>query len=637
MRTINLVVLAFISFNTIAQNLNSGLVVCLPMNGNATDFSGYNNNGAINNASLTSDRFGNPNSAYLFNGTNSYISIPFSTSIDSIEIKDELTITAWCNVFNWYQNWNVFPIVNKHNATTDYGWDYNIQAPVGCSEQLFVANISQQSNLCAYTAPGTTTFNSWNHYAITYSKSSGIFRAYKNGALTTTLVINNLQLENTGTGSVYIGYSPAGPDEYADGKIDDLKMYCRALSPTEILAVYNGSAACCVSAPITPLSINGTTTVCSGAASVYSVVPVSGASSYSWAMPNGWLGSSTTNSILAMPVATGVLSVTAINSCGTGSAQTLTITVIPAPTVTVAGVTSICAGAGLTLVASGANSYSWSNGSQNSTLQVSPLVNTTYTVTGTSAGCSHSIVKTITVNPLPVLSIAGNNSICRGKSSTLIASGATSYSWNNGANTTSLQVSPLATTIYTLNGTNSSGCSASMLYTVTVNNLPTITANTSSQLICMGQTATLSANGANTYSWSNGMSGNPISVNPTLTTIYTVTGQDANNCKNETTLYLVVEPCTSLYSNDTELVSYFKIFPNPVTTEFVHITLNDATEDDGLVVAIYSYEGKLITYKTLTPQFNQVYLLDVSELCKGYYTLVASSQKHEKAFKLIRN
>lgn len=637
MKTLVLVLLTFISLNSAAQNLNSGLVVCMPMNGNATDFSGYNNNGAITNASLTSDRFGNPNSAYLFNGTNSYISIPFSTSIDSIEIKDELTVTAWCNVFSWYQNWNVFPIVNKHNATTDYGWDYNLQAPVGCSEQLFVANISQQSNLCAYTAPGTTSLNSWNHYAITYSKSSGVFKAYKNGVLTTTIVINNLQLENTGTGSVYIGYSPAGPDEYANGKIDDLKMYCRALSQTEILAIYNGTVACCTLAPPAPLSINGNTNLCSGTALVYSIAPVSGAGSYLWTMPSGWSGSSTTTSILAQPAASGILSVSAINSCGTGSTQTLMVNVTPIPTIAVAGFNSICVGLSLTLAASGASSYTWSNGSQNSIIVVSPLVNTNYTVTGNSSGCTHSTVKTVTVNSLPVLNIAGNNSICRGNSTTLVASGASSYSWNIGANTASLQVSPFVTSVYTLIGTSGSGCSASLVYTVTVNNPSAITANSSSQLICLGETATITASGANTYNWGPGINGNPIIVSPTLTTSYTVTGKNANGCESTTTVNLVVEPCTTLNSKNKEVSSYFTIFPNPVNTEFVTIVVNDAIEDDALRIAIYNYEGKLIALKTHSSELNQQYLLNVSELSNGFYTIVVSNQKHNKPFKIIKN
>jgi hypothetical protein len=173
-------------------NLFSDLVICMPMNGNANDFSGNNNNGAVSGAIPCTDRFNNPNSAYCFNGINNYISVPNSISIDSIEAKDELTIAAWCYINNWYQSWNVFAIVNKYNPQTDAGWEYCIQAPVGCPEQLFSANVPQQQNLCAFQFPGSTTLQQWDFYTATYSKSQNMVTAYKNGVLTATFNINGM-------------------------------------------------------------------------------------------------------------------------------------------------------------------------------------------------------------------------------------------------------------------------------------------------------------------------------------------------------------------------------------------------------------------------------------------------------------
>jgi len=62
--------------------LDSGLVACYPFNGNANDESGNGNNGTVNGATLTTDRFGNPNSAYSFNGVSDYISLNSKTKLN---------------------------------------------------------------------------------------------------------------------------------------------------------------------------------------------------------------------------------------------------------------------------------------------------------------------------------------------------------------------------------------------------------------------------------------------------------------------------------------------------------------------------------------------------------------------------
>lgn len=222
-------------------NLSSGLVLCMPFSGNANDLSGKSNHGTVSGATLTTDRFNSPNSAYAFNGTSDFITVQGSTSLDSIEIKSELTISVWCKVQNWYQGWNVFPLLNKYNATSDFGWSYELQAPVGCNGQLFLPNYPLNSSACDFSVPDTTNFGQWNHYAMTYSKSGNIFKAYKNGVLVNSIPNNSLSLENTQNGLLYIGYSPAGTNEYADGAIDDIRMYSRALNAGEIALLYSGS------------------------------------------------------------------------------------------------------------------------------------------------------------------------------------------------------------------------------------------------------------------------------------------------------------------------------------------------------------------------------------------------------------
>jgi hypothetical protein len=86
----------------------------------------------------------------------------------------------------------------------------------------------------------------------------------------------------------------------------------------------------CASAPAQPLAISGATFVCSGSgAGNYSIAAVAGATSYTWNLPGGWSGSSSTNTISATPGSTGLFAVAAINACGTSSQQTLNVTVSP--------------------------------------------------------------------------------------------------------------------------------------------------------------------------------------------------------------------------------------------------------------------------------------------------------------------
>jgi VCBS repeat protein/type IX secretion system substrate protein len=141
------------------------------------------------------------------------------------------------------------------------------------------------------------------------------------------------------------------------------------------------------------------------------------------------------------------------------------------------------------------------------------------------------------LNAKPVIS--GLNSICIGASTTLMASGATTYTWNTGATTTAIAVSPASTTIYTVTGTTGS-CSASTIATVTVNALPAIYADATPTVICSGSSVVLTANDAVTYTWSTGGIGSSIIPSPTVTTNYTVTGTDANGCVNMATTSVTV-------------------------------------------------------------------------------------------------
>ena len=101
--------LLVLTLNLSAQTL----VAYYPFNGNANDASGNGNNGTVNGATLTTDRFGNANSAYLFNGTNNDIIVP---DAPGLRPSGAYTINAWVQPMGFYSGscqGNV--IVNKGN------------------------------------------------------------------------------------------------------------------------------------------------------------------------------------------------------------------------------------------------------------------------------------------------------------------------------------------------------------------------------------------------------------------------------------------------------------------------------------------------------------------------------------------
>ena len=244
-------------------------------------------------------------------------------------------------------------------------------------------------------------------------------------------------------------------------------------------------------------------------------------------------GGETTQSIQVSPATTTTYTVKVTSEAGCSATASGTVTVNPNPSVTVNSEV-ICEGdtATLTATAQGATSYLWSNGATTPSIQVSPNTTTTYTVTVTSAeGCLATASGTVTVNPKPTVTV-DSKEICFGESVTLTATatGATSYRWNNGATTPSIQVSPNSTTTYAVTVTSEAGCTATASGTVTVNPTPTVTVD--SKTICAGEPATLTATASAgvTFLWSNGATTPSITVYPAQTTTYTVTVKSAVGC-----------------------------------------------------------------------------------------------------------
>src|SRR3990172_3621138 len=266
-----------------------------------------------------------------------------------------------------------------------------------------------------------------------------------------------------------------------------------------------------------------------------------------------WSTGATTNPISDVPSSTTTYTVTGKDVSGCANTATTTVTVNPIPNITsISSNSPVCSGQTLSLTAgtdigttfnwNGPNSFS--STVQNPTIgSVSVTASGTYSVTTTSAAGCTSTVGTIpvTVNPSPTASVsATSNVICAGQSTTLTASGGSTYSWwNNSSTTSSITVSPVANTIYTVTATDGFGCTNDAGTVIMVNALPVITTTVSPTSICAGESSTLSAGGATTYVWSTGASTSSITVSPTTITNYTVTGT-GNSCTNTATVSVTV-------------------------------------------------------------------------------------------------
>lgn len=213
----------------------------------------------------------------------------------------------------------------------------------------------------------------------------------------------------------------------------------------------------------------------------------------------------------------------------------------------------LCFGASTTLTGpAGATSYAWTPGGQTTqSINITPSTTITYTCVASGVcGFKQTLTKKVTVNPLPIVSINSGtpSSICTGSSISLVAAGASTYTWSNGATGTSTIVSPTADSSYIVTGTDVNGCIGKDTTYVTVNPLPVAVASSAANgASCNGNTIYLIASGGTSYSWTGPNSYTSSLQNFALTNsttamsgIYTVTVTDANGCVSTDTASVLI-------------------------------------------------------------------------------------------------
>ncbi len=232
----------------------TGLVGWFPFNGNSNDYSSQNNNGTNFGATLTSDRFGNINSAYDFNGINNYISVNDNSSL---QLSSSFTISIWhydktLNIDSW-NNMKIGTLLSKVQSNQADGFWINAlntnSGVLSCSnnskttQQVCLGNSGFSSLTCIDT-------NNWKNLICTFS--NGSCKIYLNGVLVnnSTTTISNVPLNNY---PMFFGFMfQASQSAYYHGKIDDIGIWNRALTTQEITNLYLG----CNINPIIPIVTN---------------------------------------------------------------------------------------------------------------------------------------------------------------------------------------------------------------------------------------------------------------------------------------------------------------------------------------------------------------------------------------------
>lgn len=389
-------------------------------------------------------------------------------------------------------------------------------------------------------------------------------------------------------------------------------------------SVTGGSAGCLgtatVAVTVNTISLSALPiTICGGQSGTLSA---GGASSYTWST------GANTSSITVSPSATTAYTVTGTSAAGCVASATTQVVVTNSPAITLNSPT-ICAGSSATIIANGVNTYTWNTGSNSNSIVVSPLSNTTYSIVGTLAGCVGQATNAtvVQVNPTPTISIAGSSTTCAGVAVTLTASGALTYTWNSGAQTATLSINPTITTVYTVSGSNVSGCATSMSKTINVLPLPVLSVVSSSSVICSGQSVTLNASGATTYTWSNGSNASLVSVSPVSTTNYTLSGTSPNGCSASILFTQTVSACTD-FNNHAHAPLLVELYPNPASNE-IRIQLHEASSAD--VILFNTIGNVVLEFKNIKSSEH----LDVSGLSNGIYYVKVITETSGAIKKLI--
>ncbi len=218
------------SCTSLSSNLQNGLVGYWPFCGNANDASGNGNNGTVNGATLTTDRFGNTNNAYSFNGVSNKIEIPATSAFDVLQF----TISYWINT-NSSANQHLVSKSNWSNAASEMFCTYLTPSQI-CFEVKKNSSCVGGNGWNKVSSNLPSNFLS-NWHLLTYSYDGTNMKFYLNGTLLNSATLIG-PIDLCSGGQLKIGAWWSSHTLYYSGKTDDMSFWNRALNSQEIQQLY---------------------------------------------------------------------------------------------------------------------------------------------------------------------------------------------------------------------------------------------------------------------------------------------------------------------------------------------------------------------------------------------------------------
>lgn len=538
----------------------------------------------------------------------------YSSSLASADFNNDGKIDlAVSNGYSGGSSYNINILLNSPvpNITVNNG--------IVCTNDLFTITPSGGISYAYSSGSNTVNPTTNTNYTVTGMAVNGC-----TNTAVSTVTVKPLPIITVNSGAICSGKSytimPSGATTYTYSSFTNI---VNPTSNTDYTVTGTGVNSCSNSAvssvtvnAIPIISVNSGS-ICNGQS--FMMMP-SGANTYSYSSGFANVNPSSNASYS--------VSGTSIEGCVSNSVAVSSVTVNTVPVISVNSGT-ICSGQNFTITPLGANSYTSIGGEvvlPGGEIIVSPTSNSSYTVFGTStAGCvsSNSVISLVTVNTTPTITV-NNGIICSGKTFTIMPSGANTYSYSSG----SAIVSPSVNVTYTITGISLQGCiSNSIISSVTVNPLPNLIAGSSNSVTCPGQMAFLSVNGTNSYTWSTGSQLTVISITPSVTTNYTVTGTDGNGCQNSAIVTQSIAPCVGineLMSNNT----IFSLYPNP-TNGLFYIELPSSVK-----IIITNTLGEVVFEESMEEGKHQLSLQDQAS---GLYFVKAFTNNQTQLYKLIKD
>ncbi len=310
--------------------------------------------------------------------------------------------------------------------------------------------------------------------------------------------------------------------------------------------------------PILNASIIATTSSVCASASVGLNSSLSGGTPpYTISWSNGAASANTTVTPTTTPSVNYTLNVTDSKGCLKSTSTTIQVYPIPIVTANHLPLLPLCAGKTATITISGATNYTTTPG--NITLPsftVNPTSTTIYNIVGKSTqGCIGFDSDTINVVSLPTVgSSASSPTTCLNEIITFTNTGANTYTLLPTSFTGSVistAINTVGVTTFTIQGSGPAGCINTKTVSITTFSLPVVNVNPTNQTICEGNSISITASGAQTYTWNTGSTFSTINVLPvTPTTTYSVIGKNTQGCKNSASsiINLIAKPVLSISS-----------------------------------------------------------------------------------------